>query len=107
MRLHPVHRSPVIAVGIQFVIAVAVTLALGFAHNPVNAFVLIATIIVSVRLAVYIEVDAACIGFFARYRREDFNWLLHLLFFRYSRSSLSPQRFSRPKEFRCCPSSSN
>jgi len=67
LRLHPVHRSPVIAVGIQFVIAVAVTLALGFAHNPVNAFVLIATIIVSVRLAVYIEVDAACIGFFARY----------------------------------------
>jgi uncharacterized membrane protein YhaH (DUF805 family) len=25
-------------------------------------------------------VNAACIGFFARFRRSEFNWLLHLVF---------------------------
>ncbi|MDQ6687665.1 MAG: APC family permease [Actinomycetota bacterium] len=79
-RLHPVHRSPVVAVGIQFVIAVVATLALGFAYDPVTAFVLVATIIVIVVVAIYIIVNAACIGFFARYRRDEFNWLLHLTF---------------------------
>jgi amino acid transporter len=79
-RLHPVHRSPVVAVGLQFGIAVAATLALGFAYDPVTAFVLVATIIVIVVVAVYIVVNAACIGFFARHRREEFNLLLHLVF---------------------------
>ncbi len=79
-RLHPVHRSPVIAVGIQFAIAVVATLALGFAYDPVTAFVLVATIIVIVVVAIYIIVNAACIGFFARHRRDEFNWLLHLTF---------------------------
>ncbi len=79
-RLHPTHRSPVVAVGVQFVIAVVVTLALGFAYDPVTAFLLIATIIVVVVVSVYIVVNAACIGFFTRYRREAFNPLLHLVF---------------------------
>jgi amino acid transporter len=76
-RLHPVHRSPIVAVGIQFVIAVAVTLILGFAYDPVTAFVLVATIIVIVVVVVYILVNAACIGFFGRHRRREFNLLLH------------------------------
>jgi amino acid transporter len=79
-RLHPKHRSPVVAVGLQFVIAVVATLALGFAWDPVTAFVLVATIIVIVVVAVYIVVNAACIGFFLRHQRADFNWALHLLF---------------------------
>ena len=49
----------------QFVIAVGATLALGFGYDPVTAFVLVATIIVIVVVAVYILVNAACIGFFA------------------------------------------
>jgi amino acid transporter len=69
-----------VAVGLQFVIAVVATLALGFAWDPVTAFVLVATIIVIVVVAVYIVVNAACIGFFLRHQRADFNWALHLLF---------------------------
>lgn len=79
-RLHHTHRSPIVAVGVQFAIAVIVTLALGFAYDPVTAFLLIATIIVVVVVAVYIVVNAACIGFFLRFRREAFNPLLHLVF---------------------------
>jgi amino acid transporter len=78
-RVHPVHRSPVIAVGVQFAIAVVVTLLLGFLYTPTTAFVLVATVIVVVVVAVYIVVNAACIGFFARFRRSEFNWLLHLV----------------------------
>jgi amino acid transporter len=79
-RIHPVHRSPVVAVAVQFAIAVVVTLILGFAFDPVTAFVLVATVIVVVVVSVYIVVNAACIGFFARFRRAEFNWLLHLVF---------------------------
>lgn len=79
-RVHPVHRSPVVAVTVQFAIAVVATLILGFVFDPVTAFVLVATIIVVVVVSVYIVVNAACIGFFARFRRSEFNWLLHLVF---------------------------
>jgi amino acid transporter len=79
-RIHPVHRSPVVAVAVQFVIAVVVTLFLGFFYDPVTAFVLVATVIVVVVVAVYIVVNAACIGFFARFRRSEFNWIMHLVF---------------------------
>jgi amino acid transporter len=78
-RLHPVHRSPIVAVGIQFVIAVVVTLVLGFAYDPVTAFVLVATIIVIVVVVVYIVVNAACVGFFTRHRRHELNVLLHVV----------------------------
>ena len=78
-RVHEEHRSPVVAVGVQFVIAVAATLALGFAWDPVTAFLLVATIIVIVVVSVYIVVNAACIGYFARHQRASFRWLRHLV----------------------------
>jgi amino acid transporter len=77
--VHPVHRSPVFAIGVQFAIAVVVTLALGFWLSPTTAFLLVATVIVVVVVSVYIVVNAACIGFFARFRRSEFNWFLHLV----------------------------
>jgi amino acid transporter len=78
-RVHPVHRSPVVAVGVQFAVAVVVTLVLGFWLSPTTAFLLVATMIVVVVVSVYIIVNAACIGFFARFRRREFNWFLHLV----------------------------
>ena len=78
-RLHRTHLSPVVAVAVQFVIAVGATLALGFGYDPVTAFVLVATIIVIVVVAVYILVNAACIGFFLRHRRDSFHPVRHLV----------------------------
>jgi len=79
-RTHPVYRSPTVAVGLQFAIAVVVTLVLGLAFGPVTAFVLVATIIVIVVVSVYIVVNAACIGFFGRHRRAERKVVLHVVF---------------------------
>jgi amino acid transporter len=77
-RVHPKYRSPVPAIITAFVITVAVTLGLGLGYDPVTAFVMVATALVIVIVAVYILMNAACIGFFAR-RRSGFNPLLHLV----------------------------
>ncbi|MER7395170.1 APC family permease [Streptomyces sp. NPDC000151] len=79
-RLHPVRRSPVYGVLAQFVIALAAALGLGFAYDPVTAFVLLATVIVTVVISVYIVTNLACVGYFLRRRRAEFRWLRHLLF---------------------------
>jgi amino acid transporter len=82
-RVHPRFRSPVVAIFATFLITVAVTLGLGLAYNPVNAFAMIGTGIVIVIVAVYIVVDAACIGYFAssanRGPGRRWNPLLHLI----------------------------
>jgi amino acid transporter len=61
-----------------FVITVAVTLGLGLGYDPVTAFFMVATALVIVLAAIYILMNAACIGFFAR-RSSGFNPLLHLV----------------------------
>lgn len=78
-RVHPRFRSPTVGVWVQFLIGTVVTLALGFAYGPVNAFLLVATMIVIVVVLVYIVVNAACIGFFAARRRARLRPLLHVV----------------------------
>jgi amino acid transporter len=81
--IHPRHRSPVVAIFVIFLITVAVTLGLGLAYNPVNAFAMVGTGIVIVIVAVYIAANAACIGYFAspaqRGPGRRWNPLLHLI----------------------------
>src|SRR5260370_3588313 len=82
-RVHPRHRSPVVAIFATFVVTVAVTLGLGLAYNPTNAFAMVGTGIVIVLVAVYIVVNAACIGDFASPARRGparrWHPLLHLI----------------------------
>ena len=77
-RVHPRHRSPVLAIAVSFVLTVAVLLGLGLAYNPVNGFAMTGTGIVIVLVAIYILMNVACIGYFAR-RRSGFNVLSHLV----------------------------
>jgi amino acid transporter len=77
--VHPRYRSPYLAVLVQFVVGLAVPLILGFKYGPTTAFVFVATIIVLVIVVVYIACDLACIGYYLRFRREDFNPLLHVV----------------------------
>ena len=74
----PRHRSPVNSILVAFVITVAVTLGLGLGYDPTVAFTMVATALVIVLVAIYILMNAACIGFFAR-RGTGFNWLSHLI----------------------------
>ena len=77
--LHPRHRSPVAGIAVQTVVAVGAVLGLGLGYDPVTAFLLLATVIVTVVIAVYIVVNLACAGYFLRRRRELLKPLRHLL----------------------------
>lgn len=59
-----------LAIVISFIITAAITLGLGLAYNPVNAFAMIGTGIVIVLVAIYILMYAACIGYFAASRNR-------------------------------------
>jgi Ca2+/Na+ antiporter len=56
------------------------TLWLGEQYTPLTAFALIGTIITGAIVAIYIAVNLACISFFWRERRSEFNVIKHLLF---------------------------
>lgn len=55
-------------------------LGLGLYYDPVTAFLLLATVIVTVVIGVYIVVNLACAGYFLRRRRELFKPVRHLIF---------------------------
>jgi amino acid transporter len=71
------HRSPVNSILVAFVITVAVTLGLGLKYTPTIAFEMVGTGLVILIVAVYILMNAACIGFFAR--RGGVSWLSHVI----------------------------
>jgi amino acid transporter len=77
-RTHPKYRSPHVAVIVQFVIGVGVSLWLGAQYNsPFLAFAILGTIIGAVVIAIYMAVNLACLFYYARERRDEFNPLLH------------------------------
>lgn len=77
--LHPKYRSPTAGIAVQTVVAVGAVLGLGFGYDPVTAFLLLATVIVTVVIGVYILVNLACAGYFLRRRRESLKPVRHLL----------------------------
>jgi amino acid transporter len=72
------HRSPVVAIVTGFIVTVAVILGLGLHYTPTVAFAMVGVGIVLPLVAVYIVMNAACIGYFARQGRH-FNWFSHLV----------------------------
>jgi amino acid transporter len=72
------HRSPATAIFVAFAITIAVTLGLGFGYDPVTAFLMVATALVIVLAAIYILMNAACLGFFVR-RGTGLNPILHVI----------------------------
>ncbi|MET8615540.1 APC family permease [Streptomyces misionensis] len=78
--LHPRHRSPVAGIAVQTVVAVAAVLGLGLGYGPETAFLLLATVIVTVVIGVYIVVNLACAGHFIRTGGGALKPVRHLLF---------------------------
>lgn len=72
------HRSPVAAIATGSVISLAVMLGLGFGYDPATAFGMIGTALVILLVGIYLVVNVACIGYFAR-RAHGFNLVSHLL----------------------------
>jgi Amino acid transporters len=89
--VHPRHRSPVAGVAAQCGVAVAAVLGLGLYYDPVTAFLLLATVIVTVVIGVYIVVNLACAGYFLRRRRELLKPVRHLLFLCWASSPSCPR----------------
>ncbi len=73
------HRSPYVAILVVTVATLAVSLGLGFGYDPTTAFAMVGTGIVITLVAIYIITNAACIGYFSRRRRVDFNIALHVV----------------------------
>src|SRR5690242_19982150 len=72
------HRSPIYSILTAFVITIAIMLGLGLHYTPPVAFAMTGTGIVILLVAVYILMNVACIGYFAR-RGTGFNVLSHLI----------------------------
>jgi amino acid transporter len=73
-------RSPHIAIFATFGAAAALALWLGEQYSPTTAFALLGTIITGAILPIYVAVNIACIAYFWRERRSEFNVIKHLLF---------------------------
>jgi hypothetical protein len=67
----------VTAIVLAFLVTIAATLGLGLGYGPTDAFFMVGTGIVIILAAIYILMNAACIGYFARNGR--LNPVLHVL----------------------------
>jgi amino acid transporter len=75
--VNPRWRSPDVAVVTQLVVGVVVSVWLGLRYEPLTAFALVGTIVTAVIIAIYMVVNLACLVYYLRERRDQFNPLLH------------------------------
>jgi amino acid transporter len=75
-RLNP-FGSPLWALVAQLVVSLAVALFLGFHYDPVTGFALTATILVDIFAPMYILLNIACLTYYLRFRRNEFNIVWH------------------------------
>jgi amino acid transporter len=73
------HRSPVNAIVLGTVISLAAMLGLGLHWGPTEAFSMVGTALVILLVGIYILMNAACIGYFARSGRHRFNVVSHVI----------------------------
>jgi len=78
-RLSTRHRSPVVAILLVTAATIAISFGLGFGYDPTTAFGIVATGLVILIVAAYIVTNLACIGYFLRAGRAEFNPVLHLV----------------------------
>jgi amino acid transporter len=76
-RLHPRWHSPYVGVVLQLVLTLVIGLPVGLKYGPTTAFVLLATILTGVMIAIYMVFNLSCIFFYLRRQRSEFNVLLH------------------------------
>jgi amino acid transporter len=83
--IHPSYQTPVNAVHVQAVIGIGLAVALGFLFSgytsggPITTYGFIGTSLGLLVAAMYIAVNAACIGYFLQEGRAEFNVLKHIV----------------------------
>jgi amino acid transporter len=83
--VHPETRAPVNAVHFQAITALIIAVVLGFllTNDPfpfgLNVYVFLGTMLGLIFAGIYIAVNVACIGYYLRERRDEFNVIKHLV----------------------------
>ncbi len=80
--IHPVYRTPHIAVHLQAVLGIVAAIGLGWyfgSQAPLNAYALLGTIITLLLISIYILTNLSSMAFYWRERHDEFNWLLHFV----------------------------
>jgi amino acid transporter len=84
-RVDPGTRAPVNAVHFQAITALIIVVVLGYllTNEPyaygLNVYVFLGTMLGLIFAGIYILVNLACIGYYWRERRDEFNWLKHAI----------------------------
>src|SRR3954468_3434451 len=78
-RVHPVYKTPYIAIVWMSAFAFILSLILGWKWGPLVGFALIATLAVIVVVVVYILICLGCVWHYWTKRRDEFNWFLHFI----------------------------
>jgi amino acid transporter len=73
------HAAPVTGIAVQTLLTVVIALPLGLHYGPATAFQLLATILSTVMIGIYIVINISVIGYYARKQRAEFNWLAHVV----------------------------
>jgi amino acid transporter len=79
-KVHPKYRTPVNAVILQALVMLAVGLGLGVLIGPDKEFELMGTVITFALIFIYSAGNLGVFRFYSRERRQEFNWILHVLF---------------------------
>lgn len=79
--IHPRYRTPYIAIHVQAILSIVLALGLGILlkGQPLNGVALLGTVATIIVIPIYILIDVACMVYYLRVRRDEFNPLLHLI----------------------------
>ena len=77
--LDPKYKSPRNALVLQLVLGLLIGLGLGFKYTPQTAFGIVATGLVVIVVLVYIVVNIACIGYYAKHRKDERHPIFHII----------------------------
>jgi amino acid transporter len=77
-QLDPKFKSPRNAIVLQLILGLIIGLGLGAKYTPQLAFGVVATGLVIIVVLVYIVSNFACIGYFAKHRRDERHPIIHI-----------------------------
>ena len=80
-KVDPVHKTPTNAILVQLALNVVAGLYVGYVFNPETGFFLVTGLLLVLAVSVaYILANLAVIRFYWTEHRDEFNWILHLIF---------------------------
>lgn len=78
-RVHPRHRTPTSAILANLALSLAIGLGVGFLLNASRSYLLTnGLVLVLAVLYIYVSANVAVGCYYLRFRRDEFNWILHI-----------------------------